>query len=223
MAQVTREQPAVVLLDLLMPDVDGFAVVEQLRADPSTADVPIVVLTSKEMTRADRERLTGQISYLARKGTFGGKQLVDLVGHVCGRRPPRGDAMTATQLVLIVEDNDRNLKLARDVLDHVGYATLEARNGEEAVELARTHRPDLVLMDIQLPGMDGVEALARLRADPATAAIPVVALTAFAMKDDRERFLAAGFDGYLEKPINVREFPSQVAALLASARAGART
>jgi two-component system cell cycle response regulator DivK len=81
----------------------------------------------------------------------------------------------------------------------------------------------MILMDIQLPGMDGLEALSRLRADPATAAIPAVAFTAFAMKDDRERFLAAGFHGYLEKPISVRDFPSQVAALLASAGAGART
>jgi two-component system, cell cycle response regulator DivK len=131
--------------------------------------------------------------------------------------------VTETALLLIVEDNVHNLKLARDVLGHVGYATVEARNGEEAIELARTRQPDLILMDIQLPGMDGVQALARLRADPATAAIPAVAFTAFAMKDDRERFLAAGFNGYLEKPISVREFPAQVAALLASTGAGART
>jgi two-component system, cell cycle response regulator DivK len=126
-------------------------------------------------------------------------------------------------LLLIVEDNIHNLKLARAVLGHAGYATIEARNGEDAIALARTHRPDMVLMDIQLPGMDGLEALARLRADPATAGIPAVAFTAFAMKDDRERFLAAGFHGYLEKPISVREFPSQVAALLAGAGVGART
>ena len=131
--------------------------------------------------------------------------------------------MNDAPLLLIVEDNIHNLKLARDVLGHVGYATVEARNGEEAIELARTQQPDMILMDIQLPGMDGLEALARLRADPATATIPAVAFTAFAMKDDRERFLAAGFHGYLEKPISVREFPSQVAALLASAGAGART
>jgi two-component system, cell cycle response regulator DivK len=91
------------------------------------------------------------------------------------------------------------------VLGHAGYRTLEASDGEEGIELARSHRPDLILMDVQLPGMDGVEALGRLRADAATATIPVVALTAFAMKDDRERFLAAGFRGYLEKPISVRE------------------
>ena len=123
-------------------------------------------------------------------------------------------------VVLIVEDNARNLKLVRDVLEHVGYSTLEASTAEDGLALARAHRPDLVLMDVQLPGMDGVQALARLRADPATNGIPVVAVTAFAMKDDGARFVAAGFDGYLEKPISVRAFPGQVAEMLnRSARA----
>ena len=117
-------------------------------------------------------------------------------------------------LVLIVEDNPRNLKLVRDLLEHAGHRTLEAATAEDGLALARAHRPDLVLMDVQLPGMDGVEALARLRADPATERIPVVAVTAFAMEDERARFAAAGFDGYLEKPISVREFPGQVAELL---------
>ena len=126
-------------------------------------------------------------------------------------------------LLLIVEDNARNLKLARDVLAHAGYGTLEAQTAEDAIALARSHEPDMILMDIQLPGMDGLDALATLRADVVTAAIPVVAFTAFAMKDDRERFLDAGFHGYLEKPISVRDFPGQVADLLASAKAGTET
>ena len=116
--------------------------------------------------------------------------------------------------VLIVEDNPRNLKLVRDVLGHAGYETLEAPDAEAGLALAREKRPDLVLMDINLPGMTGVEALAHLRADAATAAIPVAALTAYAMKDDRARILAAGFDGYLEKPVDVRALPEQVEALL---------
>jgi CheY-like chemotaxis protein len=120
-------------------------------------------------------------------------------------------------VVLIVEDNARNLKLVRDLLVHAGYATLEATTAEDGLKLARAHRPDLVLMDVQLPGMDGLAALARLRADAVTAALRVVAVTAFAMKDDRARFLAAGFDGYLEKPISVREFHGQVAAMLGEA------
>ncbi|MFN2564981.1 MAG: response regulator [Gemmatimonadaceae bacterium] len=117
----------------------------------------------------------------------------------------------AGELVLIVEDNDKNMKLVRDLLQYHGYRTLEAGTGAEALAAAGAHRPDLVLMDIQLPDMDGVAVLRALRADPRTAAIPVVALTAFAMTGDRERFLEFGFDGYLAKPIDVSAFPAQVA------------
>jgi two-component system cell cycle response regulator DivK len=109
------------------------------------------------------------------------------------------------ELVLVVEDNEKNMKLFRDVLQATGYSPLEATTGEDAVELALSHEPALVLMDVQLPGIDGVDALGRLRADERTAAIPVLALTAQAMSGDRERFLAAGFDGYLSKPVDVTE------------------
>jgi two-component system cell cycle response regulator DivK len=107
--------------------------------------------------------------------------------------------------ILVVEDNELNMKLFRDVLVATGYRTLAATSGGEAVELATEHEPDLVLMDIQLPDLGGVQALGRLRASDRTASIPVLALTAQAMDGDRERFLAAGFDGYLSKPVNVRE------------------
>jgi two-component system cell cycle response regulator DivK len=115
-------------------------------------------------------------------------------------------------VVLIVDDNEKNVKLARDVLRFAGFSTLEAGTAEEGLALAAEHRPDVILMDIRLPGMDGVAAVGALKGSVETAAIPVVALTSFAMKGDRERFLAAGFDGYLEKPISVREFPDQVRA-----------
>jgi len=107
--------------------------------------------------------------------------------------------------ILIVEDNEKNMKLFRDVLQATGYGTLEASTGEDAVELAVSHIPALVLMDVQLPGIDGVEALARLRRDERTESIPVLALTAQAMHGDRARFLAAGFDGYVSKPVDVAE------------------
>jgi two-component system cell cycle response regulator DivK len=105
--------------------------------------------------------------------------------------------------VLIVEDNEKNMKLFRDVLQATGYSTLEATTGEEAVELALSEAPALVLMDVQLPGIDGVGALERLRQSERTASIPVLALTAQSMSGDRERFLEAGFDGYLAKPVDV--------------------
>jgi two-component system cell cycle response regulator DivK len=116
----------------------------------------------------------------------------------------------AGELVLIVEDNEKNMKLVRDLLQIKGFRTLEADNATEGIALAAAHQPNLVLMDIQLPDMDGVAALGRLKAEPTTTRIPVVALTAFAMKDDEARFMGAGFDGYLVKPINVRELPEQV-------------
>ena len=109
----------------------------------------------------------------------------------------------AGEQILVVEDNEKNMKLFRDVLQAAGYRTLGAATGTRAVELATEHRPDLVLMDIQLPDIDGVEALGRLRADRRTAPITVLAVTAQAMQGDRERFLAAGFDGYLSKPVDI--------------------
>ena len=112
--------------------------------------------------------------------------------------------------VLVVEDNERNMKLVRDVLQATGYVALEATTGEEAIELAAVHRPALVLMDVQLPGMTGVEALTRLRGDARTSGIPVLAVTAQAMRGDRERFLEAGFDGYLSKPLDVLELIATV-------------
>jgi CheY-like chemotaxis protein len=117
-------------------------------------------------------------------------------------------------LILVVEDNEKNLKLVRDVLQFEGYDVMEARTAEVGMTLAAERPPDLVLMDVQLPGMDGVEALHQLRRSSTTASIPVVAVTALAMKDDRARLLDAGFDGYLEKPISARGLGNQVRAFL---------
>jgi two-component system cell cycle response regulator DivK len=116
----------------------------------------------------------------------------------------------AGAVILIVEDNDKNLKLARDLLQHDGFRTLEAETAAAAIALAEQHVPDLILMDIQLPDMDGVTALGRLREMGTTTSIPVVALTAFAMAGDQERLLAAGFDGYLAKPIDIHNFSDSV-------------
>ena len=125
----------------------------------------------------------------------------------------------ANELILIVEDNEKNLKLVRDVLQYKGYQTIEAGTGEEGVRLARARIPDLVLMDIQLPGMDGIRALGELRADPTTRAIPVIAVTASAMTHDRKKIMAAGFDGYQSKPIKVKELMDAVREMLDHRRA----
>ena len=123
-------------------------------------------------------------------------------------------------VILVVEDNERNLKLVRDVLEYAGYDVRVARTAEDGSTLAVSEPPDLVLMDLQLPGIDGMEALRRLRECPRTAGIPVVAVTAQAMKQDRERALEAGFNGYIEKPISVRAFPDQVRSFLTDGQVG---
>ena len=117
-------------------------------------------------------------------------------------------------LILIVEDNDKNRKLVRDVLTFKGYTTIEAETGEAGVRLARERSPSLVLMDIRLPGIDGVEALRRLRAEETTRAIPVMAMTASVMSEDRQKIMAAGFDAYQGKPIEVSDFVAAIAQLL---------
>ena len=120
----------------------------------------------------------------------------------------------ANELILIVEDNEKNRKLVRDALQFKGYQTIEAETGEDGVSLARERRPALVLMDIQLPGINGIEALGQLRADPTTRDIPVIAITASVMAQDRQKIMAAGFDGYQGKPISVREFLETVRRIL---------
>jgi len=117
-------------------------------------------------------------------------------------------------LVLIIEDNDKNLELVRDILQAKGYGTLEAGTAEDGLKIASTQVPDLILMDIQLPRMNGIEGLRALRAQSKTAGIPVVAITASVMKADREQILRAGFDGFIEKPITVRSFLEAVEGAL---------
>ena len=112
--------------------------------------------------------------------------------------------------ILIVEDNPKNLKLICDVLQFHGYSTSEATSGEEGIEMAFKQSHDLILMDIQLPGIDGSAAMKLLKADPRTQHTPIVALTAFAMKGDGEQLLSEGFDGYISKPISIKEIPDLV-------------
>jgi len=121
----------------------------------------------------------------------------------------------ANELVLIVEDNEKNRKLERDVLQFQGYQIIETDNAEEGIRLARERRPALILMDLHLPGIDGIEALGRLRSDPETKRIPVIAVTASAMTEDNRKIVAAGFDGLQTKPIHVKEFLRAVGDMIA--------
>jgi two-component system, cell cycle response regulator DivK len=122
--------------------------------------------------------------------------------------------------VLVVEDNPKNLKLLHDVLDHSGYHVVGATTGEDGARLAGEVEPDLILMDLQLPGIDGAEALRRIRSTAQGASVPVLAVTAFAMDVDRSRALDSGFDGYVQKPLNMRDLLRQVRDLLNRGRPG---
>ena len=122
-------------------------------------------------------------------------------------------------LILVVEDNDKNRKLARDVLQVKGYRVIEANSAEIGLKLAAEQRPDLVLMDIHLPGMSGLQALAQMREAPDTREIPVVAFTASVMAQDQREITSAGFDGFVSKPISLKEFLATIAAILGKAKA----
>ncbi|HYP69274.1 MAG TPA: response regulator [Variovorax sp.] len=125
----------------------------------------------------------------------------------------------AKKTVLIVEDNEKNMKLARDVLQHLGHATLEARSGEEGLQLAMRQRPDLILLDIQLPGMDGIAMLQRIREQPSLHAVPVMAVSASVMPEDQRHIDSSGFDAYMTKPIALKPFLAEVERLLKEGRA----
>jgi two-component system, cell cycle response regulator DivK len=122
--------------------------------------------------------------------------------------------MATPNRVLVVEDNVLNLKLVRDVLLHAGFDVVEARSGEDGIVRALEDQPDIILMDLQLPGIDGTETMQTIKRTPMGSNIPIVALTAFAMAEDRERALRNGFDGYLSKPINIRDLPRQITEFL---------
>jgi CheY-like chemotaxis protein len=122
----------------------------------------------------------------------------------------------AGELILIIEDNEKNRKLARDVLQVKGFKTIESESAEEGLELARNQSPALILMDIQLPGMDGIMAMKQLKAEPKTKNIPIIAITASAMTHNRQTMLAEGFDGYQTKPISLKDFLGEVERVLAS-------
>jgi two-component system cell cycle response regulator DivK len=200
--------------------MDGFEVVEALRADPDTKTVPVVILTSKSIDAARQGATAGADHICGAQDGFrsvGTRGTASLGEH---EPPVPGFGAGMTHMILVVEDNERNLKLLRDVLEYAGYDVRVARTAEDGISLAASEPPDLVLMDLQLPGIDGMEALRRLRESPRTADIPVVAVTAQAMKQDRERPLDAGFNGYIEKPISVRAFPDQVRGFLSDGQVG---
>ncbi len=226
---VHQHVPHAVILDLMMPEVDGFKVLEEIRSTPRTATLPVLILTAKELTSADRERLSyNNVQQLIQKGAVDRNQLVNSIKNILSpgktlsdrtdektiqieKKPTlRGELPTKNEMILVVEDNPDNLMTMDAILKDESYAIITARDGKEAVRVASEFSPALILMDVQLPGLSGIEATRQIKANPDLSGIPIVAVTAKAMRRDREKILAAGCNDYLSKPID----PSQLIAVI---------
>jgi signal transduction histidine kinase/CheY-like chemotaxis protein len=209
-----------VVLDLFMTGLNGFDVLGEVRQDPRLAQVPFIVLTAHDLTSGDRESLSGSVFGFVRKGESMRAGLAATVRKAVKMRgrPSPAPAPPRSATILIVEDNEDNLFTLRQILNRVAVDVAAVAGGREAIEYCRRRRPDLIIMDVQMPGMSGLQATGAIRALPGGAAIPIVALTAQAMKGDRERILAAGCDEYLAKPVQPNEMLAVVERLLGARR-----
>jgi signal transduction histidine kinase/CheY-like chemotaxis protein/CHASE3 domain sensor protein len=205
--------PDAIILDLMMPEVDGFEVLSTLREAELTADVPVLILTAKQITKEELSFLKrNNIHQLIQKGDVNYHELLEAIAsmvfpEVVSVEPSLrvNEDYNVKPLVLIIEDNLDNRITTRALLDGK-FQCIEAIDGEEGVKLAKINKPDLVLMDIQLPGITGIEAFSIIRKDAALQHIPIIALTASAMISDRETILAHGFNAYITKPIDETVF-----------------
>lgn len=211
LAQIGALPPDAMILDLMMPEVDGFQVLRAIRGREQTAALPVLIMTAKHITKEELNFLKGNhVHQLIQKGDISKAELLAAVERMVSpcpetRPPPRPRAIRTPPpgkpVILVVEDKPDNLKTVRALLEET-CALIEATDGQAGVAQAREHRPDLILLDISLPVMDGFKTLDALRRDEALRPIPIVALTARAMKGDREAMLEYGFDGYVAKPID---------------------
>ncbi|MEI8313503.1 MAG: response regulator, partial [Verrucomicrobiota bacterium] len=226
LAQVEQALPAAMILDLMMPQMDGFQVLTTIRAAERTAHLPVIILTAKHVTREELSALkANHVHQLIQKGDINKRELLAAVAKMLAPPPAeklpvpprrrRSPSHSGKPVVLVVEDNPDNLRTVKALLGD-RYRIVEAEDGIAGFECAQTFRPDLILTDIALPGLDGIQALQKIRQDETLRHIPVIAVTASAMKGDREEILAHGFDGYLSKPLDheallnmVREFLEQ--------------
>jgi len=202
--------PDAIILDLMMPDIDGFKVLEAIRKVEQTANVPVLILTAKHITKEDLKFLKGNnIHQLIQKGDVNSEELLNVVASMVftelPEKPRQLQSIKGKPVVLIVEDNADNMITAKAILSD-GFVVLEAVDGITAFEMAKKHKPNLILMDIGLPDMDGIETFYKIRNNKHLQHIPVIALTASAMVNDREIVLAYGFDAYIAKPIDEQIF-----------------
>ncbi len=213
--------PDAMILDLMMPDVDGFRVLEILRNAEVTAHVPVLILTAKQVTKEELKFLKrNNIHQLIQKGDVNAKELekaiLGMLNHVTAEtETPTTNAklVQGKPVVLVTEDNPDNMVTIKALLRD-DYVVLAAGNAKESIEMASEHVPDLILMDIALPDASGIDAFKKIRTMPSLNCVPVIALTASAMRQDREAILAYGFDGFIAKPIIEAEFFEKIQEVL---------
>ena len=201
----------------MMPEMDGFAVVAALQKEPRWRDIPVIVITARDLDAQDRERLNSGVQSVLVKDMFRPAELVERIrrlvgGSLCKQREGSGVVIK----ILYVEDNDDNvymLKMRLELLDE--FEVLVAEDGEKGCEVAATERPDLILMDLELPGIDGWEASRRLKSNPNTSDIPIIALSAHALSGVREKALAAGCDEFDTKPVEFDRLLATIRKVLA--------
>jgi PAS domain S-box-containing protein len=209
---LAQQQPALIILDLMRPDVSGPEVLAQLKADPQTREIPVLITSALE--ERSQSLAQGAYDYLVKPITR--EALYRALARLpLGDSPPPSPPLSQrTPLILLAEDNAANLATLSGYLSNRGFCLLMAENGLEAVALTQSHHPDLVVMDMQMPVLDGLSAIRQIRADPATATVPIVALTALAMPNDRDQCLAAGANDYLTKPVRLKTLVEVIQCLL---------
>jgi CheY-like chemotaxis protein len=221
LTQAAETEPDLILLDILLPDLTGWDVLTQLKADPRTRAIPVVV--ASVLDERTRGLELGAAYYLVKPCSRDALQvMLRQIGAPAepGAASPRDTRVqNEAQLILLAEDNETNIAMLSDYLVSIGYQVIVARNGVEAVARAQERQPDLILMDIQMPSMDGLEATRRIRADAGLGATPVIALTALAMPGDREKCMAAGMNEYMSKPISLKQLALTMQRLLGSREA----
>ena len=197
-----RSRVDAIVLDLMLPGRSGFDLLREIRATEKLAKIPVLILTVKDLSNRERQTLSALNATIFEKGAGWRPALLQKLQLIA--------RVNIGKKVLVVDDNAAGRELVRESLKDYVASIAEASNGREALEKIRVTRPDLVLLDIQMPEMDGYEVLREIRGDPALKGLRVIALTAFAMRDDRERALAAGFDDYLTKPVTAAKLKEQL-------------
>ena len=215
--------PSMILLDLMMPEMDGFGFLDVLAARAEWREIPVIVITAKQLTAVEHDRLLRQVHTVMEKATASKVDIAAAISEALRRRPPRAkgtdrDKSKGMTKVLLVEDNEMNRDMLSRRLTRRGFDVVFAVDGKQGVALARSEKPDIILMDMSLPVMDGWEATRCVKADDATRSVPVIGLTAHAMSGDREKAIEAGCDDYDTKPVEIDRLIGKIERLLGAAK-----